>query len=161
MSHAALNELMTPLTSFERMPRVLSHSHGTPGTCSVICLSIWPNACERSPVSVIGSAVSIAASTALSRNCGQLTLLVGRMFVPLNVGSSIEAGSGKSFCHPTLGQIATFCAGTWQNFVYIESRVTCTSLILTPSATNAFSATWAASFVGAVVVRDHLEALAA
>ena len=43
------------------------------------------------------------------------------MFLPLNVGSSIDCGSAKSLNQPTFGQTATFAFGTSQNFVYSVS----------------------------------------
>ena len=42
---------------------------------------------------------------------------------------------------PTLGQISGCCAGTWQNFVYIESRVTKFVFTLKPSLANCCWAT--------------------
>src|ERR1700759_4715901 len=112
------------------MPVALSNSHGTPGTALVIWRSIAPNAAARAVGSVSASALSIAASTAGSLNCGQLEVLAGMMVAPLNVRSSIEAASGKSLPQLTVGQMTTFWAGTSQTFVCIESCVTCTSLIL-------------------------------
>ena len=48
---------------------------------------------------------------------GQLTLPCSRMFLPLNVGSSIDCGSAKSLNQPTFGQIGTSSLRTPQNFV--------------------------------------------
>src|SRR5919204_2030870 len=95
---------------------------------------------------MIVSAFVIAELIAGSFSCGQFELLVGRMFAPLNVGSSTVCGSAKSFCQPTLGQIATCDFGTLQNFEYIVSRGTARRLILKPSCWSVLSATSATFF---------------
>ena len=53
-----------------------------------------------------------------------MLLFTGLMLSPLNVRSNIVSGSLKSFSQPTLGQTSGWLPGTWQNFVYIESRTT-------------------------------------
>ena len=126
----------------------LSHSQGTPGASAVISLSTSAHALARWVGSMIGASRFMVALIDFTFSCGQLELLTGTMFSPLNVGSSIDSGSGKSFCHPVLGQIGTFCLGTLQNFVYIESWVTNRGVILNPSAPSCACTTWAASLVG-------------
>ena len=63
------------------------------------------------------------------------------MFLPLNTGSSSVSGSAKSFSQPTLGQTSGWLPGTWQNFVYIESRTTYFMSTLNPSFSNCATAT--------------------
>src|SRR3954454_5926077 len=95
------------------------------GASDVTILSISAHALARSVGSVSSSALLIASLTALSFSCDQLLLFAGRMFLPLNVGSRYVCGSAKSFSQPTFGQMATLAFGTLQNFVYIDSCVTC------------------------------------
>ena len=63
------------------------------------------------------------------------------MFLPLNTGLSSVSGSAKSFSQPTLGHTSGWLSGTWQNFVYIESRTTYFMSILKPSFSNCATAT--------------------
>src|SRR3954452_15434782 len=63
------------------------------------------------------------------------------MFLPLKTGPSIVSGSAKSFSQPTLGQIGGSAFLTWQNFEYIESRVTALIFTLKPSLANCACAT--------------------
>src|SRR5205085_11533281 len=81
-------------------------------------------------------------------SCGQFELFTGTIELPLKVGISTDTGSGKSFCHPVLGQIGTFCLGMLQNFVYMVSWVTGRRLTLKPSFSNWSLATWACCAVG-------------
>ena len=120
----ALDRLITPLTFEDRMLGCRSHSHGTPGAAAVTILSISPHARSRSAGSTVSSALSIAASIRASSSWAKFELLVSRMFAPLNVGPSRVSASGKSFSQPTLGQTSGWLSGTWQNFVYMVSRVT-------------------------------------
>ena len=62
------------------------------------------------------------------------------MFLPLNTGPSSVSGSAKSFSQPTLGQTSGWLAGTWQYFVYMESRVTYFMSTLKPSLANCATA---------------------
>src|SRR5689334_21352833 len=92
-----------------------------------------------------------------SFSCGQLQLFAGRMFFPLNVGSSTVCGSAKSFSQPTLGQMATFAFGTEQYFEYIVARSTASSLTLKPicwSEDSAVSATFFWAPAPSVTIRS-------
>src|SRR3954452_3393588 len=81
-----------------------------------------------------------------SFSCDQLELLLGTMFFPLNVGSSIVCGSAKSFSQPTLGQIGVFAFGMPQYFEYIVSRVTGRKRTLNPRFFSELRTAVAAAF---------------
>src|SRR3954470_23422339 len=88
----------------------------------------------------------MASLIGLTFNCGQFELLLGTMFFPLNVGSSIVCGSAKSFSQPVLGQIGVFDFGLPQYFEYMVSRVTGRKLTLKPRLFSEFRTTVAAAF---------------
>src|SRR4051794_36674786 len=133
---------MTPLTSLECSTGCLSHSHGMPGAASVMALSTSPHAWLRFAGSLTTSALSISELTFGSLSWAKFELPTSRMFLPLNTGPSRVSGSAKSLSQPTLGQIGGSAFLTWQNFVYIESRVTALILTLNPSLPNCCCATW-------------------
>src|SRR3954466_8939974 len=103
----------TPLTLADWMSGCLSQIHGTTPACSVTILSTLAQAAGRSSFGS-SSASSIALLMVGSLSCGQLELPCSRMFLPLNVGSSIVWPSAKSLFQPTFGQIATFADGVLQ-----------------------------------------------
>src|SRR4051794_30207247 len=74
----------------------------------------------------------------------QFELPCSRMFLPLNVGSSIVWPSEKSLIQPTFGQTATFAPGVLQYRVYIVFVFTWRSLTLNPSFSKFSLATSAA-----------------
>src|SRR5215213_8521411 len=120
-SNAVKYSLATPFTFFEWMRLVLSQTNGTAGACSVIILSISPQAWLRSSPSR-PAASSIALSILGSSSWDRLLLPPsGEMFEPLNVGSSIDCGSLKSLNQPAEPQMATFLAGCWHHSVYTAS----------------------------------------
>ena len=65
-----------------------------------------------------------------------MELFSGTTFSPLNVGSSIDCPSLKSFSQPTLGQTSGALAGTLQNFVYMMSCVTFWKLTSKPISSS-------------------------
>src|SRR3954451_23423523 len=146
MSQAAFAWLMTAFTSDDLISGGLSHVHGITAAVPVTILSISAHALARAAGSTRTSAFAIAWLIFGSLSCGQFELLVWLIALPLNVGSSIDCGSGKSFSQPTLGQTSGSVFGTEQNFEYIVSRVVGRKLTLKPSAWNAFSARSAATF---------------
>src|SRR5690349_8529372 len=87
-SHWALEIEATPLTLADSMSGCLSQIHGTTPAWSVTCLSIAAQAAGRCSFGS-SSASSIALLMVGSLSCGQLELPWSRMFLPLNVGSSI------------------------------------------------------------------------
>ena len=140
-SQVAALRLTTPLTSAERSIGCVSHSHGIAAASSVIALSISPHALLRSAGSLITSASSICLLMSGSSSRAKFEFPSSRMFLPLNTGPSSVSGSAKSFSQPTLGQTSGWLPGTWQNFVYIESRTTYFMSILKPSFSNCATAT--------------------
>src|ERR687887_1506864 len=136
--------MATACTSFEFTSAVLSQIHGTAGACSAIMWLILAQASLRALPTGITDAFFIASLIAGSFSCGQLTLPCCRMFLPLNVASSIDCGSAKSLNQPTFGQIATLAFGTPQNFVYSVSWGTIRKFSLKPSFANC---AWATSAV--------------
>src|SRR4051794_32961729 len=146
MSQAALALLITAFTSVDLISGGLSHVHGIAAAVPVTILSIAAHAVARLDGSMMVSAAVIALLIFGSFSCGQFELFDATMFLPLNVGSSIDCGSGKSFSQPTLGQTSGSVFGTPQNFEYIVSRVTGRKLTLNPSCWNAFSTRSAAAF---------------
>src|SRR4051812_15579605 len=146
MSQAAFDLLMTALTSVDFTSGGLSQYHGIAAALPVTCLSIAAHAFARSAGSVSTSALVIAWLMAGSFSCGQFELLLWTMFLPLNVGSSIDCGSAKSLSHPTLGQTSGSPFGTPQNFEYMMSRVVGRKLTLKPSFWSASSTRSAAAF---------------
>src|SRR3954453_9683206 len=146
MSQAAFDLLTTAFTLVDFTSGGLSHVHGIAAAVPVTILSIAAHAVARWPGSMIVSALVMAWLIFGSFSCGQFELLLGTMFFPLNVGSSIDCGSGKSFSQPTLGQTSGSFFGTPQNFEYIVSRVTGRKLTLNPSDWNAARARSAAAF---------------
>src|SRR5262245_43650220 len=112
-SHWALEIDATPLTLADWISGCLSQIHGSTPACSVTCLSIAAQAAGRCSFGS-SSASSIALLIVGSSSCGQLELPCSRMFLPLNVGSSIVWPSAKSFSQPTFGQIATLADGVLQ-----------------------------------------------
>src|SRR4051794_38433854 len=146
MSQAAFALLITAFTSLDLMSGGLSHVHGIAAAVPVTWRSMSAHALARWPGSTIVSALAIALFRLGSFSCGQLTLFVGTMLFPLNVGSSIVCGSGKSFSQPTLGQTSGVFLGTPQNFEYIVSRVVGRKLTLNPSPWNAARTRSAAAF---------------
>src|SRR3954452_10373331 len=146
MSHAALDLLTTALTSFDFTSGGLSQYHGITAAVPVTILSISAHAFARSAGSLSTSAFVIAALIFGSFSCGQFELFVCTMFLPLNVGSSIDCGSAKSFSQPTLGQTSGSVFGTPQNFEYIVSRVVGRKFTLKPSFWRASRTRSAAAF---------------
>src|SRR5215213_9389730 len=146
MSHAAFDLLTTALTSVDLISGGLSHVHGITPAVPVTILSISAHAFARASWSTRTSALVIALLIFGSSICAQFELFVGLMALPLNVGSSIDCGSGKSFSQPTLGQTSGSVFGTEQNFEYIVSRVTGRKLTLKPSFSNPSRARSAAVF---------------
>src|SRR3954467_10357128 len=78
----------TPLTLADSISGVLSQIHGTAGARATTILSTFAQAAGRCSFGS-SSALSIASLTALSLSSGQFELPCSRMFLPLNVGSSI------------------------------------------------------------------------
>src|SRR3954471_21279883 len=146
MSHAAFDLLTTALTSGDFTSGGLSQYQGITAAVPVTILSISAHALARSPGSTRTSAFVIAWLIFGSFSCGQFELLVGTMFFPLKVGSSIDCGSAKSFSQPTLGHTSVLLFGTPQNFAYIVSRVTGLKLTLKPSFWKASRTRSAAPF---------------
>src|SRR5919201_3653117 len=122
-----------------------------PGACAVIMSSILPHALLRSGPAGMTAALAIASLMAGTLSCVQLELFWGMMFLPLNTASSTACGSLKSLNQPTLGQMAIFCAGTLQNFVYRVSCGTARNLILKPSFSNCACATSAVFLPGSAL----------
>src|SRR5919202_3973040 len=146
MSQAAFDLFTTALTSVDLISGGLSHVHGITAAVPVTILSISAHAFARAAGSMSTSALAIALLIFGSFSCGQFELFVGLIAFPLNVGSSIDCGSGKSFSQPTLGQTSGSDFGTEQNFEYIVSRVTGRKLTLNPSFSNPSRARSAAVF---------------
>ena len=130
----------------------LSQNHGTAGACSTTILSMSPHALSRAAPCGSLAAASIAALIFGSLSCDQFELPAGRMFLPLNTGSSIDCGSLKSLTNPTFGQMTTFAFGTLQNFVYSVSWGTIRKLSLKPSFSNWAAATSALFLPGSALV---------
>src|SRR3954453_12104537 len=146
MSHAAFALLITALTLDDLTSGGLSHVHGITAAVPVTILSIWAHAFARAAGSSRTSALPIALLIFGSFSWAQFELLVALMALPLNVGSSIDCGSGKSFSQPTLGQTSGAFFGTPQNFEYIVSRVTGRKSTLKPSCWRPFRTRSAAVF---------------
>ena len=77
------------------------------------------------------------------------------MFSPLNVGSSIDWPSLKSFSQPTFGQTSGVFSGTPQNFVYMMSWVTFWRLTLKPELLELALDHLRGVGAGGRVVADH------
>src|SRR5919107_1519519 len=136
MSQAAFALLITAFTSGDLISGGLSHVHGITAAVPVTILSISAHAFARAAGSIRTSALAMALLIFGSSSCGQFELFDALIAFPLNVGSSIDCGSGKSFSQPTLGQTSGSFFGTPQNFEYIVSRVTARKLTLKPSCWN-------------------------
>src|SRR5262249_3058138 len=117
-SHWALNAVTTPFTLADSMSGCLSQIHGIAGAAAVTCLSMLPQSWARWSAGAI-SALSMALLIGGTFSSGQFELPWSRMFLPLNVGSSIVWPSEKSLIQPTFGQTATFADGLLQYRVYI------------------------------------------
>src|SRR4029079_4443059 len=108
-------------TLAEAMLAWSSQMYGMAGACAETMSSTSAHAFRASSGSSINAAASIALLISGTLSCGQLELFSGTTFSPLNVGSSMDCPSLKSFSQPTFGQTSGALSGTLQNFVYMMS----------------------------------------
>src|ERR1700676_4035737 len=112
----------------------LSQSNGTDAATPTISSSILAQAAPRAATPETLSAAVIAAFIFGLLSCGQFTLPVALMNLPLNVMSSTVCGSAKSWIQPTLGQTSISSFGTLQYFAYIVAVSTSVNLVVKPSS---------------------------
>src|SRR3954452_459876 len=143
---------MTACTLGDSSWKESSHTYGMPGAWATICLLMSPHALLRSLPVGISAAFCIAVLIPELLIWDQFTLPAGLIALPSNVGSSMDSGSWKSLNQPTFGQMATFCFGTPQNFVYSVSCGTLRKFSWKPSLLNSVWATVAVCLPGSAFV---------